>query len=192
MAQVQTAAIRSQAALIVSPRASARTPKAAAPSAETRAQPRIDSGRTRRKLRRRLPMFKFEHRFELLEPLWSLSLVVERRGALSTRARGTGATPTPANARVLERARRHRHRRRDGARPLGRARIRAEWLRRRLQLPRNARTRSRSPGVAHGDRDQSLRRPVLLGAVRRPGDGARRAFRERSPPSPRRRALPRQ
>src|SRR2546427_1252729 len=115
------AAVRSQAALIVSPRASARTPNDAAPTRETRIHARIDSGRTRRKLRRRLPMFKFEHRFELLEPLWSISLVVERGGALSSRARGTGATPTPANARVLERARRHRHRRRNRTGPRGRA-----------------------------------------------------------------------
>src|SRR5467141_2459074 len=190
MTYVQTAAISSQAALIVSPRASASTPNAAAPSSETRAQPRIDSGRTPRKLRRRLPMFKFEHRFELLEPLWVLSLVVERRGALSFRARSTGATPTPANARVLERARRHRDRRRDRTGSLGRARIRPKRLRRRIQLRRNARTRGRPPGVADRDGDQGMRRPVLLGAVRRPGDGARRAFRQRSPPSPRRRALP--
>src|SRR5882762_6771612 len=143
-----------QAALIVSPRASASTANAAAPSTETRAQPRIDSGRTRPKLRRRLPMFKFEHRFELLEPLWSLSLVVERGGALSRRARGTGATPAPANARVSERARRHGDRRRDGTGTRGRARIRAKWLWRRLQLRRNARTRGGPPGAAHRDRDQ--------------------------------------
>jgi hypothetical protein len=41
-------------------------------------------------------MFKFEHRFELLEPLQFLSLVVERRGALSPRLHGTGTTPTAA------------------------------------------------------------------------------------------------
>src|SRR5258706_542193 len=97
MTYVQTAAVRSQAALIVSPRASASTPNARAPSSATMVHPAIASGRTRRKLRRRLPMFKFEHRFELLEPLWSVSLVVERGGARRLRARGTGATPTPAN-----------------------------------------------------------------------------------------------
>src|SRR2546422_8295912 len=134
------AAVRSQAALIVSPRASARTPNDAAPTRETTIHARIESGRTRRKLRRRLPMFKFEHRFELLEPLRFLSLVVERGGAVSRRARGTGATPTPAQGRISERARRHGHRRRDGTGPRGRARIRSKWLRRRLQLRRNART----------------------------------------------------
>src|SRR2546422_1569930 len=134
------AVVRSQAALIVSPRASARTPNDAAPTRETRIHARIESGRTRRKLRRRLPMFKFEHRFEPLEPLWFLSLVVERGGALSRCACGTGATPIPAYARVFERARRHRHRRRDGTGPRGRARIRSKWLRRRVQLRRNART----------------------------------------------------
>src|SRR3989442_6133687 len=105
------AAVRSQAALIVSPRASARTPNDAAPTRETRIHARIESGRTRRKLRRRLPMFKFEHRFEPLEPLWSLSLVVERGGARRLRARGTGATPTPAEALVLSKPRPHRDRR---------------------------------------------------------------------------------
>src|SRR3989442_12426011 len=107
------AVVRSQAALIVSPRASARTPNDAAPSRETRIHARIESGRTRRKLRRRLPMFKFEHRFEPLEPLWFLSLVVERGGALSRLPCGTRATPIPAYARGLERSRGNRSRRRN-------------------------------------------------------------------------------
>src|SRR5574341_2211687 len=138
MTYVQTAAVSSHAALIVSPRASARTPNAAAPSRAMRAQPTTGRTRTGRKLRRRLQMFKFEHRFESLEPtlVRPVLLVVER--ARSFRAGRSGAAPTPKARRLTERARRHRHWRRDGPGPRRRTRVCAGRVRRRLQLRRDA------------------------------------------------------
>src|SRR5436190_20614162 len=111
MTEVKTSAIRIQASLIVSPRASASTPKATAPSTEMTIQIAVCAARTRRKLRRRLPIFKFEHRFERLEPpLPFVSLVGE--WARRDGARRAGA---PANAAAnprLQRQGRQRDRRR--------------------------------------------------------------------------------
>src|SRR5207247_1909415 len=79
---------------MVSPRDSASTPKAAAPSAEI--PPHTSSTPIRfmgPKLRRALPMFNFEHRFEILTT--QASWVLASRGASAVGAPATETRPDP-------------------------------------------------------------------------------------------------
>src|SRR3989442_865400 len=79
---------------MVSPRDSASTPKAAAPSAEI--PPHTSSTPIRfmgPKLRRALPMFNCEHRFEILTP--QASWVLASRGASAVGAPATETRPDP-------------------------------------------------------------------------------------------------
>src|SRR5512145_221522 len=99
MTYVQTAAVSSQTALIVSPRESARTPNAAAPSTAMTAQTSVERGRTGPKLRFALPMFKFEHRFETLE---LLPVVLVFWCAVRLGAGGSRAAPATEKRRLDE------------------------------------------------------------------------------------------
>src|SRR5207247_10494311 len=79
---------------MVSPRDSASTPKAAAPRAEI--PPHTSSMPIRfmgPKLRRALPMFNFEHRFEILTT--QASWVLASRGASAVGAPATETRPDP-------------------------------------------------------------------------------------------------
>src|SRR2546422_6212801 len=79
---------------MVSPPDSASTPKAAAPSAEI--PPHTSSTPIRfmgPKLRRALPMFNFEHRFEILTT--QASWVLASRGASAVGAPATETRPDP-------------------------------------------------------------------------------------------------
>src|SRR2546428_6889529 len=76
---------------MVSPRRNARTPNAPAPRAEPPPKGRLEASRVMGpKLRRALPMFNFEHRFEILTPTqatWSLASRGAAAGAPATEAR---------------------------------------------------------------------------------------------------------
>src|SRR6266545_7776198 len=115
MMYVQTAATSSHAALIVSPRARASTPNAAAPS---RAIATHHRRFTTAKVRRALPMFKLEHRFETLGP----NVVVhESAGRIGSRRGGrAGTARAAARRRHVARQGRGRDGGSDGPRPLGR------------------------------------------------------------------------
>src|SRR5438045_2755744 len=76
---------------MVSPRDSASTPNAAAPRAET--PPHTSIRFMGPKLRRALPMFNFEHRFETLTT--QASWVLASRGASAVGAPATEARPDP-------------------------------------------------------------------------------------------------
>src|SRR5207237_497209 len=84
-------AARSQAALMVSPWDSASTPKAAAPRAEI--PPHTSIRFMGPKLRRALPMFNFEHRFEILTT--QASWVLASRAASAVGAPATETRPDP-------------------------------------------------------------------------------------------------
>src|SRR3989442_7204667 len=133
--------MRSQAAPIVSPRLVASTPKAAAPRAESPPQSRMEaSRRMRAKLRRDLPMFKSEHRFEFLG---TIHVVAGRAGGAGPPdgrgGRDTGTARSAARRREPVRPRRHRDLRLNLAEPGGLPRVRAARRRDRLPLPRPAR-----------------------------------------------------
>src|SRR3989442_1613522 len=76
---------------MVSPRRNARTPNAPAPKAEIPPHRRIEASRVMGpKLGRALPMFNFEHRFEILTPTqatWSLASRGAAAGAPATEVR---------------------------------------------------------------------------------------------------------
>src|SRR6266571_6941793 len=90
----------SQAALIVSPRARASMPNAAAPSTAIAPHTRIDTGRDMgAKLRRVLPMFKLEHRFETLGSHLVVDESAGRIGAPVRRRGRAGAARAPTRRR---------------------------------------------------------------------------------------------
>src|SRR5207244_6080130 len=94
-AYMRTAAVRRRAALTVSPRDRASTPKAATPKAETPPHRNTDASRfMARKLRRALPMFNFEHRFEILTPP-TASWLMASRAATPVSAPAPETRPDP-------------------------------------------------------------------------------------------------
>src|SRR5258706_14563615 len=117
MVYVHTAATSSHAALMVSPRTRARTPNAAAPS---RAIATHSRRFTTAKVRRALPMFKLEHRFETLGPN---VMVHESAGRIGSRRGGrAGTAGSAAPRREASRAGCRRGRRGAGAAAPGGAR----------------------------------------------------------------------